>query len=233
MHKTNTTAGKMTKICGYQNHNILVMLLLLAALVFASMIVSSECRLIASKEAGEDEDESLEMKWVLEMSSRDDMVQMAGYGEEKLSTVLITGAVVCNKVCLAAKDSDQHQLQLPLQPISGALVGAVCHTNKKDKNPSWAKAVTDKYGEFMIDLPSHLHGIPNLDNVCSVKILELPKDSPCHQSDFVSEHKEIKLASVGNGIRTYTTGRMAFLHTMPESSEACQKGQKDEQEMSW
>lgn len=105
----------MTKVCGSNNYNTLVMLL--TALVFASMIVNAQCRHITTKDA-EEEDEHLEMKWVLEMSSRDEMVQMAGYGEEKLSTILITGAVVCNKACLA----DKHQLQLPPQPISGKLI---------------------------------------------------------------------------------------------------------------
>lgn len=112
-------------------------------------------------------------------------------------------------------------------------MGVVCHTNKKVKSPSWAKAVTDEYGEFIIELPSHLHGIPDMDKACSVKILELPKDSPCHLSALVSKHKEIKLGSVGNGVRTYTAGSMEFLHTMPEDSEACIKGQEDKQEMSW
>ncbi|XP_021719839.1 uncharacterized protein LOC110687490 [Chenopodium quinoa] len=221
----------MTKFCANCDHNILVMLL--AALIFASVIVNSQCRPVASNEIKEeeDDDESLEMKWVLEMSSRDEMVQMAGYGEEKLSTVLITGSVICYEACLAAKHGNHHQLKLPPQPISGALVGAECQANKKVKSPSWAKTVTDEYGEFMIELPSNLHGIPNLDKKCSVKILELPKDSPCHLSTV--KNKEIKLSSVGNGIRTYTTGKIELLNIMPEKSEACMKGQKDDQGMSW
>lgn len=32
---------------------------------------------------------------LLDLSSRDEVVQMAGYGEEKLSTVLITGSLHC------------------------------------------------------------------------------------------------------------------------------------------
>lgn len=41
--------------------------------------------------AGQEEQVSL----MLQLSSRDEVVQMAGYGEEKLSTVLITGSVNC------------------------------------------------------------------------------------------------------------------------------------------
>ena len=32
---------------------------------------------------------------LLELSSRDEVLQIAGYGEEKLSTVLVTGSVNC------------------------------------------------------------------------------------------------------------------------------------------
>ncbi|KAL2932203.1 ATP-dependent Clp protease ATP-binding subunit ClpX [Bienertia sinuspersici] len=212
----------MTKYCGYDyHHNVNVLAMLLASLMFASMIINSQC----SIEVGEDI--NLDMKWVFQMSNRDEIVQMAGYGEEKLSTVLITGTVVCNEACLPSKHNNHHHLPLRPHPISGALVGAACRTNKKDKSPSWAKGVTDKFGDFVIDLPSHLHAITNLDKECSIKILELPKDSPCHQSALISKHKGIKLASVGNGIRTYTAGRTEFLHTMPQNSEACMKEQKD------
>ncbi|KMT04366.1 hypothetical protein BVRB_8g184390 [Beta vulgaris subsp. vulgaris] len=215
----------MTKFCGYHNHNIFVMLLV--ALILASMILNSQCRLIVSQLPGEEDD--LGMKWALEMSSRDEIVQLAGYGEEKLSTVLITGGVVCNKACLATKhSSNHHQLQLSPQPISGALVGVACHT-KKDKSTHWVKAVTDNFGDFTIDLPSHLHGIPDLDKACSVKILDLPKDSSCHQSASASKHKEIKLASTRNGKRTYMVRGLALQHTLPENSAACMKKQKDEQ----
>ena len=46
--------------------------------------------LIASPAAGENNHPLLEL-----LSSRDEVVQIAGYGEEKLSTVLITGSVNC------------------------------------------------------------------------------------------------------------------------------------------
>ncbi|CAO2842398.1 unnamed protein product [Amaranthus hypochondriacus] len=206
-------------------------------------MVDSECRPIDRKEAEEDDnDEILGMKWALDMSStdedvgmkwpfdisnRDEIVQVAGYGEEKLSTVLITGTVFCNKACLASKQL----LQVSPKPISGALVGAKCRTDKRDKSPSWTKAVTDKYGEFIIDLPSHLHSIQNLEKMCSVTILELPIDSPCHDSVYVGIYRDMELASFGNGIRTYTTGRMEILHTMSGTSQACIKEQ-EEQEMS-
>ena len=117
--------------------------------------------------------------------------------------------------------------------VIGALVGAKCRTDKRDKSPSWTKAVTEKYGEFIIDLPSHLHSIQNLEKMCSVTILELPIDSPCHDSVYVGIYRDMELASFGNGIRTYTTGRMELLHTMSGTSQACTKEQKDEQEISW
>lgn len=52
------------------------------------------------------------------LSGRKDLVQIAGYGEEKLSTVLITGSVHCQEAC---SSSDDHQLQPHLHawPVSG------------------------------------------------------------------------------------------------------------------
>lgn len=137
--RTNINTKKMTKFYGKKhNHNIIVMLVI-AALIFASMMVDSECRPIDRKEAEEDDkDEILGMKWALDMSStdedvgmkwpfdisnRDEIVQVAGYGEEKLSTVLITGTVFCNKACLASKQL----LQVSPKPISGQY--SYCYTS--------------------------------------------------------------------------------------------------------
>lgn len=58
------------------------------------------------------------------MSSQQDMVQIAGYGEEKLSTVLITGSVHCEEACnnLHAQNHHHHpdhQLHLHAWPLSG------------------------------------------------------------------------------------------------------------------
>ena len=50
-----------------------------------------------------------------ELWSREDMVQVAGYGEEKLSTVLVTGTVLCH-TCLDKKS------QNPSSPISGLYI---------------------------------------------------------------------------------------------------------------
>ena len=125
------------------NHNIIVMLVI-AALIFASMMVVSECRPIDSKEAEEEDDnnESLEMKWALDktstdedvgmkwpfdISNRDEIVQVAGYGEEKLSTVLITGTVFCSKACFASRQSNQQLLQVSPMPISGQY--SYCYTS--------------------------------------------------------------------------------------------------------
>jgi hypothetical protein len=49
---------------------------------------------------------------LFELSSREDLVQIAGYGEEKLSTVLVTGSIHC-EACLHGEP------QLRAWPISG------------------------------------------------------------------------------------------------------------------
>lgn len=86
-------------------------MMLLTALMFASTIINSQCLPVAREEGAED----LELNnSVLELSSRDEILRMAGYGEDKLSTVLITGMVVCNKVCLSATYGSH---QVPPQPM--------------------------------------------------------------------------------------------------------------------
>ncbi|XP_021295231.1 uncharacterized protein LOC110424841 [Herrania umbratica] len=156
--------------------------------------------------------ESDEHPLLYESSSREEMIQMAGYGEEKLSTVLVTGAVLC-EACLHAEP------QLRAWPISGALVAVKCQTPCKRISGS-AQAVTDEYGDFLIDLPSHLHGIPNLPKICAVKVLRIPKNSMCRPA-FVKKHKGLRFSSVGNGIRTYTAGRIRFQHITSKPLKAC------------
>ncbi|GFQ03096.1 hypothetical protein PHJA_002453400 [Phtheirospermum japonicum] len=167
-----------------------------------------------------------------ELSSRDEMVKLAGYGEDKLSTVVIGGKLICH----AAPN-----YQIPRNPISvsglgraslsrtlivparheqfathpytrtGATVAVFCSTAKK----SWAQGNTNSYGEFIIDVPSNLHAIPNLEKICTVEILRLPKSSPCGRA-FTGKHKGIiKLSSIGGGVRLYTTDD---IYLMPKPS---------------
>ncbi|BAT77300.1 hypothetical protein VIGAN_01539900 [Vigna angularis var. angularis] len=133
------------------------------------------------------------------LSNRDEVVQIAGYGEEKLSTVLITGSVTC-----------QPQHQPHAWPLQGAWVGLKCHSHGrkwKGKGSVVARGVTDEFGEFIIDLPSQLHAVPNLEKVCSVKIDRIPKRSFC-RAVGVKKQKELSLYSFGNGIRTYNAGNI-------------------------
>ena len=58
--------------------------------------------------------EEIKKPILYELSSREEMVQMAGYGEEKLSTVLVTGAVLC-EACLHG----YAEPKLRAWPISG------------------------------------------------------------------------------------------------------------------
>uniref|UniRef100_A0A803NYL7 Pollen Ole e 1 allergen and extensin family protein n=1 Tax=Cannabis sativa TaxID=3483 RepID=A0A803NYL7_CANSA len=126
----------------------------------------------------------------------EELSSIAGYGEEKLSTVLVTGSVLC------------------------ALVGVTCHINGQKGKSSWIKGVTDEYGDFTIDLPSHLHAIPHLDRKCSVKILRIPKNSLCKPA-YVKRHKSLSLSSVGNGIRTYDAGTVRFQHLTSTTKQGC------------
>ncbi|KOM33714.1 hypothetical protein LR48_Vigan01g327000 [Vigna angularis] len=110
----------------------------------------------------------------------------------------------------------QYYLQLVLhclvasEGLFGAWVGLKCHSHGrkwKGKGSVVARGVTDEFGEFIIDLPSQLHAVPNLEKVCSVKIDRIPKRSFC-RAVGVKKQKELSLYSFGNGIRTYNAGNI-------------------------
>ncbi|KAJ6991875.1 hypothetical protein D5086_011855 [Populus alba] len=160
-----------------------------------------------------------------EFSSREELVQWAGYGEEKLSTVLVTGTVLC-EACLHGEN------QLHARPISGALVNVECHASTKRSKKSSAQVITDEYGDFLIDLPSHLHGIPHLERICSVKVLRLPQNSVCRPA-HARKQKALKLSSVGNGIRNYSAGEIKFLQVTSKPLQACNERGSSDKKIAW
>ncbi|XP_021902361.1 uncharacterized protein LOC110817943 [Carica papaya] len=179
---------------------------ILALFVFflMSILTSSECR----TSMAEDDQNPLSY----ELWSREEMVRMAGYGEDKLSTVLVAGTVVC-EACL----SGEHELRV--WPVPGASVTVKCSKSGESKWV-WERGMTDEYGDFLIDLPSQLHATPNLEKTCYVKVLRLPTNSQCRPA-YVKKQKGLKLSSVGNGIRTYSAGRIRFQHFTSKSSPPC------------
>ncbi|KAG9150926.1 hypothetical protein Leryth_003059 [Lithospermum erythrorhizon] len=158
---------------------------------------------------------------LVNLSTREELVHVAGYGEEKLSTVIITGQVRC----LSSRvDAQGHQLP---QPISGASVVVLCGHGKKKKE--WASSITDAYGDFFIDLPSHLHAIPNLEKFCYVIVNKIPRNNKnmlnCINNSSLTmpkKHKRrnIKLISIDDGIRTYTTESIQIISKPNTHDEA-------------
>ncbi|KAE8655727.1 hypothetical protein F3Y22_tig00117021pilonHSYRG00286 [Hibiscus syriacus] len=59
-----------------------------------------------------------------------------------------------------------------------AMVIVKCETPCKTLSYT-TQATTDEYGDCIFDLPSHLHGVINLEKVCSVKTIQIPKKSMC------------------------------------------------------
>ncbi|XP_047938376.1 uncharacterized protein LOC125186103 [Salvia hispanica] len=127
-----------------------------------------------------------------ELSAMEEVVQWAGYGEEKLSTVVISGTIICN--------ADQNP-STNSHPVSGAEVSVVCGVKRWPR----AKGRTDGSGKFAVDLPSHLHAVPNLEKVCHVRVVHIPPTSPCRKACAAKHNKPISLSSTDQGIRTYTT----------------------------
>ncbi|CAN8267095.1 unnamed protein product [Cochlearia groenlandica] len=139
--------------------------------------------------------------------SRTEMVEMAGYGEQKLSSVIITGSLLCH--------NSRHRLHSIAIP--GATVAIKCN-NVHIKRSKWIKAVTNDSGEFEIDLPSQLHAIPNLENACFVKPVHVPKLYKCYHGSS-NVHKRIRLVSSSNGFRVYTSGKIRLHGHSPRSKQ--------------
>ncbi|KAK4369716.1 hypothetical protein RND71_009191 [Anisodus tanguticus] len=187
----------MNKIVKKKMSNMIFMFFLFSFFVFETLAIES-------------------VSIVESITMRDDMIKMAGYGEEKLSTVFLHGKVVCHDDdyhgCNNIKDDN---LQLGPRPIPGASVGVFCGSSGKERR-SWARNTTDEDGDFLIDLPSHLHAIPNLEKACLVKV-HLPRNTICEHA-FRGKHKGLKLTSIGDGIRTYTTHT---IHLTPKVPRKC------------
>ncbi|XP_010936417.1 uncharacterized protein [Elaeis guineensis] len=155
--------------------------------------------------------------------SRAEHVHLAGYGEERLSSVLITGTILCD-ACL------QPGSHLLSSHVQGAKVAIACKTEERRRKANWAYGMTDEYGEFIIDLPSHLHAIP-LEEDCIIRVLRMPKNSYCRQTSGMN-HVGIKLSSVGNSIRVYTAGVARLGYRTGPSHECLEKGHND-MESAW
>ncbi|XXG55490.1 hypothetical protein AAC387_Pa03g3150 [Persea americana] len=160
-----------------------------------------------------------------ELESSLEMARTAGYGDEKLSSVLVTGTLLC-EACLDG------EAQSRAWHVPGASVVVTCKIGRKRGKMNWAVGTTDEYGDFIVDLPSHLHANPRLEKACMVRVLRLPKSSACWKV-FPGKPKGIRLSSVGNGIRTYTTGTVR-LQSKSKVWRICLKRARDlEEERSW
>ncbi|XP_078165030.1 uncharacterized protein LOC144559783 [Carex rostrata] len=150
----------------------------------------------------------------LQRMSRAELSRIAGYGEERLSSVLVIGTLDCG-LCMAP-ESRLLSLHVP-----GAKVAVACKIEDKTRKNNWTYGTTDEYGEFMIDLPSQLHATPNLEESCVVRILQVPSTSHCKIRTLLNSHR-IKLSSVGNGIRVYTAGTIQ-MSSKSRPSHRCTK----------
>ncbi|KAL5231275.1 hypothetical protein ABZP36_030051 [Zizania latifolia] len=142
-----------------------------------------------------------------------ELARIAGYGEEPVSTVVVSGQVACE--LRLDPGSDPLTFDLP-----GAVVSVACETegpNTKTKANA-AFATTDESGNFTMDLPSRLHATPSLENACSVEVLQLPPGSPCRRRSLPSSSHGLRplpsSSSSGDGVRAYTTG-VIRLHAAP------------------
>uniref|UniRef100_A0A0D9XIJ5 Uncharacterized protein n=1 Tax=Leersia perrieri TaxID=77586 RepID=A0A0D9XIJ5_9ORYZ len=134
-----------------------------------------------------------------------ELARIAGYGEEPVSRVVVSGQVVC-ELSLGPPGSDLLTIELP-----GATVGVDCQTEGIKMMANSVFAITDENGNFTTELPSRLHATPSLEKTCFIKVLQLPLDSVCQLRHGPSSYC-IQLSSEEEGFRTYTTGVIRLQH---------------------
>uniref|UniRef100_A0ACD5TKV5 Uncharacterized protein n=3 Tax=Avena sativa TaxID=4498 RepID=A0ACD5TKV5_AVESA len=139
-----------------------------------------------------------------------ELARIAGYGEEPVSSVSVSGQVAC-ELCLLT-------FELP-----GSKVAVTCATEDPNTAANSASATTDEYGSFTIELPSRLHATPSLENACSVEVLELPPDSACRASGRRGSSYRLRLSSSEDGVRAYTTGVIRLQHDDTRSGKCVQE----------
>jgi len=145
-----------------------------------------------------------------------ELARIAGYGEEPVSSVSVSGQVAC-ELCLRP-GSDLLTFELP-----GSKVTVTCATEGPNTAANSASATTDEYGNFTIELPSRLHATPSLENAFSVKVLELPPESACRAGGGRGSSYSLRLSSSEDGARAYTTGVIRLQHDDTQSGKCVQE----------
>lgn len=132
--------------------------------------------------------------------ARSESIEFAGYGEEKLSNVVVVGNVFCD-TCLKHQFSQESS-----HVITGARVTLECSINRKTI-ASVTVAESDEYGDFTVEVPSLFHPEERI-NRCSVRLLSSPEGSCNTKSKTVPS--KLVLLSNSNGVRTYNAGSLSY-----------------------
>ncbi|KAH9329406.1 hypothetical protein KI387_001514, partial [Taxus chinensis] len=111
-------------------------------------------------------------------------VEFAGYGEERVSNVVVEGNVAC-EACNSIN--------------RGGVVGLECRINIDDELQLVQVAESDEYGDFRMEVPSGFHTEERV-NTCSVRVLS----SSCMASTHNSS-KLVLMATDRDGVRIYTS----------------------------
>jgi hypothetical protein len=134
------------------------------------------------------------------IKGRAESIEFAGYGEEKLSKVVVVGNVFCD-TCLKHQFSRESS-----HVITGALVALECRINRKT-TASVTVGESDEYGDFSVEVPSLFHPEERM-NRCSVRLLKSSEGSCNTPSTTVAS--KLTFISNSNGVRTYTAGSLSY-----------------------
>jgi len=132
--------------------------------------------------------------------ARAESIECAGYGEKRLSNVVVVGNVFCD-TCFKHQFSEEGS-----HVIIDALVALECIINRKT-TASVNVGKSDENGDFSVDVPSPFHPKERM-NRCSVRLLNSSEGS-CNTPSTTAPYK-LSLKSNTNGVRTYTAGSLSY-----------------------
>lgn len=132
------------------------------------------------------------------IKGRAESIGFAGYGEEKLSNVVVVGNIFCD-TCLKHQESSH--------VIAGALVALDCSINRMTAAATVIVGESDEYGDFSVEVPSLFHPEERMDR-CSVRLLNSPEES-CKTPSRTAPSR-LSLIENSNGIRTYSAGSFSY-----------------------
>ncbi|KAK7412741.1 hypothetical protein VNO78_04331 [Psophocarpus tetragonolobus] len=78
---------------------------------------------------------------------------------------------------MSQKSGKTKGIDLPLSQELQLL--SIASRREEEKQINGSASSSDEFADFTVDIPFHYHAIPNLDKICRLKNLQIPKGTSC------------------------------------------------------